>query len=64
MLPTKTRHIWTDTNIYSDAGGQGGPTRNFGVQLTLFQPGVQIMPTKIWKPNSISDIHNKQQMIL
>ena len=30
-------------------GGQGGlqPTRNFGVQLTLLQPGGQIMPTTL-----------------
>ena len=31
------------------ADGQGGlyPIRNLGVQLTLLQPGVQIMPTKL-----------------
>ena len=31
------------------AGGQGGlyPTQNFGVQLTLLQPGGQIMPTAL-----------------
>ena len=31
------------------AGGQGGflPTQNLGVQLTLLQPGGQIMPTTL-----------------
>ena len=29
------------------AGGQGGPTRNLVVQLTLLAPGGQIMPTTL-----------------
>jgi hypothetical protein len=37
--------------VYSAAasavGGQGKPTRNLGAQLTLLQPGGQIMPTTL-----------------
>ena len=47
------------------AGGQDGfyPTRNFGFLLTLFQPGGDrlwpphyCLPTRIWKPNGISEV--------
>ena len=45
------------TAVMPLVGGQGGPIRNLGVQLTLLQimPTTLLLAPRIGKPNGISD---------